>query len=921
MVNYNLLDDVIDLYDVPKEEWKNYFGNGYRSVVYEINPEHHCGEIVFFGYDKEDNPKIFRMPWESHIWYRVMFDTGIKDMYGHFIKEKTFSTASERRKYVDGMTSLHIVECLKPESEFLHWAFDDVVLDPDFNKQNRRTFFLDIETEISDHFVGGNDASNRINMITVFDTMTDKFYTWSLSKVEKHLDEENYILFDDFKNNENSLLMNFINWWQKNFPDVVCGWNSKAFDIPYIFRRIENVLGEDYAKKLSPVGKYRIREVDHDNPRAQREANIEVDISGVYSVDELVFYRDKFTVTFNLDGGYNLSNVGEHEGLGRKVEYEGTLKDLYEKDWQKFYEYNVRDVALLRDIEKKCKLIPLSIKVAGSGLVNYDAIYGSINYLIGALVAYTKAKFNLVFQSYANEKNDFYSFEGAFVFPVNQGLYKGGIATIDFNSLYPSNIRSVNLSPETYVGKIGISGVSNNDDPIDLNEQVQDEYYFKSAESGKIRVIKREELLKLIDEKCIYTRNNTLFLKHSVKQGIISAWCKDFYGMRKANKNEEQRLDLAIYKGEIPEDKIEETKVKIQNYHDTQIAIKIMINSIYGILGTSHSPIGNPELAQTITRQGRFANISASKYIKNCFKQMFKIDDDYINTISGDTDSQFINIQCVTEHMRKKHNLPKQISKWSDEMKLKLWEFMDNFVEKKVNLFVQNLMKDYCHTEHPEVLRYSLEYIAGSGVYESKKHYYVQKVVSEGPELTDKIKTTGISLKQTILPVEIKSFLKDVYFGTVCDNWTEQDFRKYINEMYDKFLKLDINQISLWKGWSTDKQSTGFLKMAKGAGAIATACHSYNQILEKLKIGKKYDEIKVGDYVRFCYINPNNPYGIQYIAFHDGQWPKEFNNLFSIDYKTMFEKLIMKPLERFLEATRFQNVDPRQRELCSLDDL
>ena len=168
---------------------------------------------------------------------------------------------------------------------------------------------------------------------------------------------------------------------------------------------------------------------------------------------------------------------------------------------------------------------------------------------------------------------------------------------------------------------------------------------------------------------------------------------------------------------------------------------------------------------------------------------------------------------------------------------------------------------------------------------------------------------------------EIKSFLKDVYYGTVCEDWSEQDFRKYINEMYDKFLKLDINQISLWKGWSTDKASTGFLKMVKGAGAIATACHAYNQLLAKLKIGKKYDEIKVGDYVRFCYISKNNPYWIEYIAFPDGQWPKEFQSLFSIDYETMFEKLIMKPLERFLEATHFQNVDPRERELCSLDDL
>ena len=90
------------------------------------------------------------MPWECHIWYRVMFDTGFKDMYGYSIKEKTFKTVYERKKYIDGANGIHIVECLRPESEFLHWAFDDVALDPTFNKQRLRIQTLDIETEISD---------------------------------------------------------------------------------------------------------------------------------------------------------------------------------------------------------------------------------------------------------------------------------------------------------------------------------------------------------------------------------------------------------------------------------------------------------------------------------------------------------------------------------------------------------------------------------------------------------------------------------------------------------------------------------------------------------------------------------------------------------------------------------------------------
>lgn len=639
MLNSHLIDKVIDLSDVDKSQWKSYFGKGYDAVCYEIDPETHAGQIILFGFDLDGNRAIFRMPWECHIWYRVMFDTGVKDMYGHWIKERSFKTTSERKKYVDASAGLHIVECLKPESEFLHWAFDDVVLDSDFNNQKRRIFFLDIETEISDHFVGGNEASNRINMITIYDTETEKFYTWSLQKVSKHLDESKYVLFDDFRNNESKMLIHFVNWWQKNYPSFVSGYNSQAYDIPYIFRRLENTLGEDYAKKLSPVGKYRIKEVNHEDSRANAEAEIEIDISGIFEADILRLYRDKFMIAPALDGGYNLSNVGEHEGLGKKVQYQGTLKDLYEKDWQTFYEYNVRDVALLRDIENKCKLIPLAVKVAGSGLVNYNAIYASIGYLTGSLIAYAKTEFGVVFQSYMKERSDFGTFEGAYVFPAQIGLYKGGISTIDFNSLYPSSIRALNISPETYIGKIGLDGVSNTDEPIDLNKDIRDFYLIKRAGSKKIENISRKDLLDAIEKRCIFTRNNTLFVKHSIKQGIVSGWCKHFYGLRKSTKKEMQKLDLALYNKEIPDEEIAATKVKVQNLDSLQHSLKIMLNSVYGALGTAHSPIGNNEISQTVTRHGKYCNISASKYIKDSFKKMFGIDDDYVVCCSGDTDT------------------------------------------------------------------------------------------------------------------------------------------------------------------------------------------------------------------------------------------------------------------------------------------
>jgi len=230
----------------------------------------------------------------------VKYETDEKDMYGHYVATKWFKNAYDRKKYVDEC-SLRIVECMRPESEFMHKMFDGCVLDDDFNKQKLRVHYIDIETEISDTFMKPSIAGNRINMMTIYDNFTDKFYTWSLSHAEidfkedplKDYPEDKFVFFE-FNDDEEQMLGHFLNWIEDNYPDVSFGWNIKAYDWPYIVRRIENTLGKGQAKRLSPVGKYFIKEVNHDNERADVAAEIEVNIDGLFIADGLVLYRDKF---------------------------------------------------------------------------------------------------------------------------------------------------------------------------------------------------------------------------------------------------------------------------------------------------------------------------------------------------------------------------------------------------------------------------------------------------------------------------------------------------------------------------------------------------------------------------------------------------------------------------------------------------
>lgn len=284
--------------------------------------------------------------------------------------------------------------------------------------------------------------------------------------------------------------------------------------------------------------------------------------------------------------------------------------------------------------------------------------------------------------------------------------------------------------------------------------------------------------------------------------------------------------------------------------------------------------------------------------------------------------SQFVNIKCVTDDFKAKKGCAEDISKWTDEEKLALWKWMDDFVENEVNPFVQNdLIKKSYHTEHPEVLRYSLEYVGAVGLYEKKKHYAVRKIISEGPELVDKVKFSGIELKKASIPPAIKGFLKDIYLGALKEDWNERNFIDYVNSAYDKFKTMTIDELAMWKGYNTAREASGFLEMELGATGISKACTFYNQMLKHLKIGKKYDAILLGQKVRFAYVLPSNEYGIECIAFHDGQWPKEFDKIFKVDYDVMFDKMIMSPLKGFLEATKFKKADPRKQVVFDIFGL
>jgi hypothetical protein len=284
--------------------------------------------------------------------------------------------------------------------------------------------------------------------------------------------------------------------------------------------------------------------------------------------------------------------------------------------------------------------------------------------------------------------------------------------------------------------------------------------------------------------------------------------------------------------------------------------------------------------------------------------------------------SIFLNLEPVTSWMKKEYSLPDAIKDWKKKDKQQLWKTVSTFVSEDVNGFVRGLAHDFCKTSKQDILTYELEYLADVGVYERKKHYATHKIFDEGDPV-DKIKYSGIEMKKGSLPKFVKKYLQEIYEGVILKGWTDQDYLNYINDLYDKFKSFSIDEISFFKGYNTEREASGFLQMAQsinpttgktiGTTGIAKAATFFNQIIQKMNLGKKYESIRLGDKCRFLYIDENNPYHINVMAYKDGQWPEEFNNIFKPDYKIMFEKTVLDALKAFRQACKFSETDPSKQ--------
>ena len=410
----------------------------YRNLTYD--PRNHVVQID--TWDKTGEPITVSCSYEPYLYVETKQKTPYVSLHGTHLERKEFRTVSHRNRYLRETGNRKVFENLRWDQQFLIDRFGDINNDADFSKHSLRVYFFDIETYSPNGFPVPDQASDTVNVVTIYDTLINKFITWGLKPLDKPIDNCNYT----YCKSEVELLRKMIDYMEKNPPDILSGWNSEFFDIPYIINRVARVLSEHDVKRLSPVKNVHSRLIQTKFGKEQNKWYVE----GLSCIDYLDIYK-KFSV--GLRESYKLDAIGELELQERKVDFGNTdLFSLADDDWQTFVEYNVQDVNLLVRLEDKLRYLELLRMLAYTGLTTLEGAMGTLQVITGAAVIKAREKKKIV-PTFVKDSSIAGKYEGAYVGEPVRG-FQDDIISFDANSLYPNTMISLNLSPETKVGKI-----------------------------------------------------------------------------------------------------------------------------------------------------------------------------------------------------------------------------------------------------------------------------------------------------------------------------------------------------------------------------------------------------------------------------------------------------------------------------------
>ena len=742
------------------------------------------------------------------------------------------SQYSEQQNLIYGMTRYNFQYISDTWKSEINWKMDDILV-----------VTIDIEVASDNGFPSVNQAQEELLSITIKNHQSKQIVVFGVDEFKNDRDDVHYIKCQD----EDELIQKFLSFWETHKPDVVTGWNSKFYDLPYLIQRIKIRFGEDEIKRLSVW-----KTVYKDSIYIAGKEHICYNVFGLEQLDYLDLYK-KFT--YSAQESYRLDHIAFVE-LGERKDpnpYD-TYREWYTKDYQSFIEYNIKDVELVDRLEDKMKLIDLIMTMAYSAKCNYADVFSQVRMWDVIIYNYLRERNIQIPQIVRDSKSEGYA--GAYVKEPQVGLHNW-VVSFDLNSLYPHLIMNYNISPET------IKGMYKTVPTVD-------------------KMLSQDFDTSFLKDETI-TPNGAIF--NCTKYGFLPELLLQMYNDRKNTK----KLMLDAQQ-EYENTKHPKLLNLISQYKNKQMALKIALNSAYGAIGNQYFRFYDIRIAEAVTYGGqlsiRWIEIALNKYLNELLKTE---DVDYI--IASDTDSVYITFESLVEKLQPKEPV----------------KFLDTICREKIEPFINQKyqeLADYTNAYEQKMIM-AREVIADKGIWTAKKRYILNVHNSEGVQYAEpKLKMMGIEAVKSSTPQVCRDKIRDA-LRLIIDG-SEKDLNNFIQEFRKEWLELKPDMIAFPRScnglrkWST---TNGIFR--KGCPMHVKGALLYNYQLKDKKLNKKYPEIMEGEKVKFVYLKNPNPFQTNVFTFFT-ECPTELEVQKYIDYDKQFEKSYVEPLKFITNSIGWQ---------------
>ena len=825
----------------------------YTSVV------QYGSKMLVRGYDKSGSPFRHRVDFNPTIFVPSKNPTQHQTLDGKFVAPLQCGNVHETKEYIERYKEIQGFEIYGNNNWVAQFISDtykgEIVPDTDLIK----IFSLDIETKTENGFPDIPSANEEILLITLQDNKTKNIVTFGRQPIGNAGDVD-YRCFE----NEAQMLKEFLIYWQENCPDVVTGWNINFFDIPYLIRRIEYVLGESFAKKISPWEMIRERKV-----AMKGSEELTYDIQGVAMLDYMDLYKK---YTYSAQESYRLDHIAFVELGEKKLDHSeyATFKDFYTQNWKKFVAYNIHDVHLVDKLEDKMKLIELQLTMAYNAKINYEDVFSQVRMWDAIIYNHLRGKGVVIPQNSGNHKAD--KFEGAYVKDPIVGLHKW-VASFDLNSLYPHLIMQYNISPETM---------------LEGRETVTVDYLLN----------KRIDTSHLVNSNKTLSANGVCYSKD--KLGFMPELMETMYVNRSKFKKQMLKCEQ-----EYQNDKSKKHLLKdISRLNNLQMAMKIALNSAYGAMGNQYFRYFDLRMAEGITLSGQLSIRWMANKLNEFLNKTLKTEKkDYV--IAIDTDSIYLTLEKLVESV---------CAGKTDEQKIK---YMDKICEDVFQPFIDKgyqELADYMNA-YSQKMQMKREVLADKGIWTAKKRYILNVHNSEGVQYAEpKIKVMGLEMVKSSTPQVIRNKLKDSI--KVILEGEQSKVQSYIHAFRDEFNKLPVEEIAFPRSVNGLRDYGRVSSIYGKSTPIAVrGALLFNHHIKVKGLEKEHQPIRDGDKIKFVYLKTPNPIQEDVISFSQ-ELPKELNLHSYVDYEKQFEKVFLDAVQIVIEPLGW-SVEPKS----SLEDF